>query len=534
MINTIYRKLALILLGSILFVQANAQKKAPENWFNLDPKANKVYGVSTDKAYNELLKGRKSKTVIVAVIDGGTDVSHEDLKDVIWVNPKEVANNGIDDDHNGYIDDVNGWNFIGGKDSNVVEDNMEVTRVYARYNKKFANTTRAELVSNVEKEEFDLYKKAEALYLKKLNEAQRNATIYKKIGEGIRNIISYFNKEDITLDELKTYPVKSNIDNLAVINVTNAIKQKLPLKSMLAELDGAYDYFNNQLETHLNQELNTRAIVGDNYDNVNEKYYGNNRVSGPKGEHGTHVAGIIAAVRNNNIGMNGIADNVRVMVLRVVPDGDERDKDIANAIRYATDNGAKIINMSFGKSLSPNKREVDEAVRYAVSKDVLLVHAAGNDHNNIDTVENFPTARYEYGKDKAANWIEVGANTWKNKKELTAVFSNYGKNTVDVFAPGFDIYSSIPGNKYESFNGTSMAAPVVAGVAAVLRSYFPDLTAQQTKELILESAIVYKKKVYIPGSQTKTKLNEISKTGAVVNLYNAVNLAISRGYKSYN
>ena len=219
------------------------------------------------------------------------------------------------------------------------------------------------------------------------------------------------------------------------------------------------------------------------------------------------------------------------MVLRVVPDGDERDKDIANSIRYAADNGAKIINMSFGKALSPNKNVVDEAVKYAISKDVLLIHAAGNDNNNSDTIENYPTPRYFNSTEKATSWIEVGASTWMKKKNLTAPFSNYGKQTVDVFAPGFDIYSTISENKYASFSGTSMAAPVVAGVAAVLRSYFPEITAEQTKALILESAIKYNKKVFIPGTNTKAMLSEISVTGGLVNLYQAVELGIAKGYK---
>lgn len=528
------RILVALVFTSTLLPNAFGQKKAPDNWYNLDRKEDKVYGVSTNKTYRELLRGRNSKTVIVAVIDGGTDVKHEDFQGLAWVNPKEIANNGVDDDQNGYIDDINGWNYIGGKDTNVVKDNLEITRIYAKYNKKYTNVSRAELVSEVDKTEFDLFKKAEALYLKRYNEAQRNAEIYGKIKEGVENVITYFKKDNLTVEELNTYPIKTPIDKLAIINMTNAVKGKLPIKDLLNELVGASEHYNEQLEYSLNQEFNSRTLVGDNYENMAEVGYGNNNVIGPSGDHGTHVAGIIAADRKNGIGIIGIADNVRIMVLRVVPDGDERDKDIANAIRYATDNGAKIINMSFGKAASPNKHEVDEAVRYAVSKDVLLIHAAGNDHSNIDTVENFPTAKYQYGPDRAGSWIEVGASTWKKKKEITANFSNFGKKSVDVFAPGLDIYSTLPYNKYGTFSGTSMAAPVVAGIAAVLRSYFPDLTAQQTKALILESAIVYKKKVFIPGTQKKTKLKELCQTGGIANLYNAAKLAIDRGYKSYN
>ena len=288
-----------------------------------------------------------------------------------------------------------------------------------------------------------------------------------------------------------------------------------------------------------NMWINTGEIAGNGSDDDNNGYvddiygynFGDSQGTINPGDHGTHVAGIIAAVRNNNLGIKGVSDNAKIMILRVVPDGDERDKDIANSIRYAADNGAKIINMSFGKALSPNKKEVDDAVKYAISKDVLLIHAAGNDNNNTDTIENFPTPRYFNSSEKATSWIEVGASTWMKKKNLTAPFSNYGKQTVDVFAPGFDIYSTISENKYASFSGTSMAAPVVAGVAAVLRSYFPEITAAQTKSLILESAIKYNKKVFIPGTNTKAMLSEISVTGGLVNLYQAVELGIAKGYK---
>lgn len=518
-----------IALG-IVFSSVNAQKKAPDNWFNLDYKKDKVYGVSTEKTYADLLKNKKSKTVIVAVIDGGTEVTHEDLKSIIWTNARDANANGKDDDQNGYIDDQNGWNYIGGLESNVKEDNLEITRVYAMYYQKFNGIKANEIASN-DKESYDLFKKAESLYLKKYDEATKMALIYGGIEESILKLKEYVKSDMPTEKEINTFPVSSMFDALAVKNVSSSIKRKEPISAMLKGLQGAKEHFKTQLDFQLNKEFNGRKFIGDDYNNLTETGYGNNRLNGPGGDHGTHVAGIIAAVRNNNMGIKGVSDNTKIMVLRVVPDGDERDKDIANSIRYAADNGAKIINMSFGKALSPNKKVVDEAVKYAISKDVLLIHAAGNDESNTDTIENYPTPRYFNSSEKATNWIEVGASTWMKKKNLTAPFSNFGKTTVDVFAPGFDIYSTISENKYASFSGTSMAAPVVAGVAAVLRSYFPEITASQTKALILESTIKYKKKVYIPGTHTKTKLSEISVTGGLVNLYQAVQLGIEKGYK---
>lgn len=517
----------------ILFsISAIAQKEAPKNWFNLDFKTDKVHGISTEKAYKELLKDKKSKPVIVAVIDGGTEVNHEDLKDVMWVNEKEVAGNNLDDDKNGFIDDVNGWNFIGGKDASVVEDNLEITRVYAKLKEKFDGLNEASILP-ADKSEYELYKKVSQTYQKKYKNAQRMSLVYDELAESISKIKDFVKTSTPSKEQLKSFKPSSQMDAVALKEVNAVVKNKKSIDDLLANINEGKAYFKSQLDFHLNLTFNSRKIIGDDYNNLSDMNYGNNRVSGPKGDHGTHVAGIIAAVRNNKFGIEGVSSNTQIMVLRAVPDGDERDKDVANAIRYAVNNGARVINMSFGKSFSPNKTYVDDAIRYAIEKDVLIIHAAGNDHSNIDTVENFPTAQFLNEKTKASNWIEVGASTWMKKKNLTAPFSNFGKNTVDVFAPGYDIYSCIPESKYTDMSGTSMAAPVVAGLAAVLRSYFPTITAQQTKELILQSSIKYDKKVFIPGTKTKVLLSDISVTGGIANLYEAVKLGIEKGYLKY-
>ena len=213
------------------------------------------------------------------------------------------------------------------------------------------------------------------------------------------------------------------------------------------------------------------------------------------------------------------------MTIRAVPDGDEHDKDIALAIRYAVDNGAQIINMSFGKSFSPEKKWVDEAVAYVASKDVLLVHAAGNDGRNLDTSYNYPTSKFLDDK-RATNWITVGASGDPAAGGVTAGFSNYGKEEVDVFAPGVKIYSTVPGgNTYQFLQGTSMASPVVAGLAALLLEYFPTLSARQIKDVIERSSVPFTDSVRTPGTGKLTTLNNLSKTGGLVNAYEAVKLA---------
>ena len=270
-------------------------------------------------------------------------------------------------------------------------------------------------------------------------------------------------------------------------------------------------------------------IVGDDYKNSYEKGYGNNDVEGPDAQHGTHVGGIVGAKRNNDIGMDGVADNVQLMSVRAVPDGDERDKDVANAIIYSVDNGAKVINMSFGKGFVYDKKAVDKAVKYAEKKGVLLVHAAGNSSLDTDVEDNYPN---KYCNDKRkrkpySNWIEVGALSWKGAEDMPATFTNYGAKNVDVFAPGVDIYSTIPGSEYEPLSGTSMASPVTAGVAALVWSYYPELTVQELRKILVETSVKVDQEVNVPGSRGAKKMpfSEMSNTGGVVNAYNALKAA---------
>ncbi|MCO4293429.1 S8 family peptidase [Solitalea sp. MAHUQ-68] len=522
--------LLLLLSGSTAFAQSLTS--APDNWFNLDPKVDHVQGVSTEKTYKELLKGKKYQTTIVAVIDGGVDTTHEDLKAVLWKNKKEIAGNGIDDDKNGYIDDVYGWNFIGGKDGrNINHESMELTRLYAPLDAKYKDAPpTAELAKQTDYQEYLKLKKA---YDKELNETKERYETYtgflkqlNKINDVLKAQLKV-NKLDIaTLEKVNTGDEK--INKLAA-NIKEMLQANgcTDMDDQIEKLTEGIDDLKGKLDYGLNTASNERAIVGDDPSNMNDNNYGNSDVTGPDAGHGSHVAGIIAAVRNNSIGMNGVADHVQIMAVRAVPNGDERDKDVANAIRYAVDNGARVINMSFGKSYSYDKKAVDDAVKYAASKDVLLIHAAGNDANNNDTTANFPNRNFADGK-SAANWIEVGALSWKNGSQSVANFSNYGKNSVDVFAPGVDIYSTVPFSKYKSNSGTSMASPVVAGIAAVIRSYFPQLTALQVKEIILKSAEKLPNlEVVEPGSEDKKliKFTDLSTTGGVVNLYNAIKLA---------
>ncbi|MFZ4544967.1 MAG: S8 family peptidase [Saprospiraceae bacterium] len=547
---TLNKFLTVAFLSATLVLQA--QTKAPQNWFNLDPSNDKFNGLSTDKLYQTLLKDKKSETIIVAVLDSGVDAEHEDLKDIMWTNPGEIPGNGIDDDKNGYVDDIHGWNFIGGKNGNIHHESLELTRLYAKLKKKYEGKTEATADNKKEFKQYETYKQ---LVETKRKEAKDNMDKYMKIKSdmldgatkmGVQLMgkgITTENVKALSDDDKSVAMVKKMTLNILEAGEKIASVDELK-KEINDQLASPIEHFEVQYKYQYNPDFNDRAtIVGDNPDNSYERFYGNNDVEGPDASHGTHVAGIIAAIRNNGIGMNGVADNVRIMSVRCVPDGDERDKDVANAIIYAVDNGASILNMSFGKSYSWDKEAVDKAVKYAADHDVLLVHAAGNDANNNDKGGNFPSKNFEkrgglFKPKKATNWLEIGALSFKSGEDMPATFSNYGKKMVDVFSPGVEIYSTVPNNNYASFQGTSMASPACAGVAAIIRSYYPELSASQVREIIRTSSVKSDQMVKLPGTARRkegpqmVKFSDLSNTGGFASSYEAAKIAATTKGKS--
>ncbi|MFM8587754.1 MAG: S8 family peptidase [Bacteroidota bacterium] len=511
-----------------------------KGWHHGDLDSNAVYGTSTERAYKELIKNTQPrKKIIVAVIDSGIDTVHEDLKPVLWVNKKEIPNNGIDDDKNGYKDDVHGWNFIGGKDGrNVGKDSYEGARIYYQLKKLFGADSINEKNLDEEKAvQYRLYKKVAAVLESQAKEASMYVMILKDIVAKIPAADSLIkvamSKSSYTGDELQNF--KSNDPQVSKARATmlGIFQQTRQMEStnqaLIGELMQFYEGEKSKVDALEKEPPHYRQdIVKDNYDDPNDKYYGNNDVMGTDASHGTHVAGIIGAVRGNEKGIDGIANHVQIMPIRAVPDGDEHDKDIANAIRYAVDNGALVVNMSFGKSFSPQKKWVDDAVKYAESKGVLLVHAAGNDAKNIDVEDNFPSRNFNNDTLKVfSNWITVGASG-AVANEIAASFSNYGKREVNVFAPGVKIYSTIPGgNTYGDKDGTSMAAPVVAGISALLLSYYPALSTKQVIEVLEKSSKKIETSFPKPGTDEKVMLSELSISGAIVNTYEAFKMASS-------
>jgi subtilisin family serine protease len=501
-----------------------------KSWGALDLPLDTVPGMSVDRAYSEIIKNKKGQKVIVAVVDSGVDIEHEDLKNVIWTNKKEIAGNGIDDDKNGYVDDIHGWNFLG----DVVAENMEYVRYIKKLGPKYEGKTEG-AVGASDRAEFSLYQKAKAEFEKESQEALANKARYEQILSQVKPahaaISKKLGKENYTAKELAAITNPSEAEQQQIAGLTQMLNFADTVPEVIIQLEEGVDYFGGRLDTHFNTSKDFRAVLGDNTDDINNKFYGNNDVDGPDpkkadAKHGTHVAGIIAAQRENGIGMNGVANNVEIMVVRAVPDGDEYDKDIALAIRYAVDNGAKVINTSFGKYYSPHPEWVWDAIKYASSKDVLIVNAAGNEGLNLDEVQVYPNDQQGTGAEIGDTFITIGALNLKYGSEMVADFSNYGVSNVDVFAPGVKIWSTTPLNTYEYLQGTSMAAPAVAGAAAVIRSQFPNLKAKEVKKILMDSGLFSKTPVILGGDPSnQDNFSKISKSGKMVNLYNALILA---------
>jgi subtilisin family serine protease len=469
-----------------------------------------------------------SKKIVVAIIDSGVDIDHPDLKDHIWINTREIAGNQKDDDRNGYVDDVSGWNFLGGPGGKSVQkESFEVTRLYAKEKAKWENVDTLKL-SGKQKKEYDEFRKMKETVETKLANSKEHIEQVKEMESIVMKSLAAAKAElkgdSVDVEKLEK---SENEDIQTAAKIIRSVEEQgVKVESIDWLIDVAKEQFKSQMEADediinysYNTDYNARTIIGDNYYDFSNRTYGNNDVKGEFSFHGTHVSGIVGAVRNNGEGMDGIADNVAIMVVRAVPDGDERDKDVANAIMYAVDNGAEVINMSFGKGYSPEKKLVDQAVKYAAKHDVLLVHGAGNESANVDAVPNFPNDTYAkkslFGSSKAKNFISVGALSPEGNEQAIAEFSNYGKKEVDVFAPGVYIFSTTPDSSYDFASGTSMSCPVVTGVAAMIRSRYPKLSAAQVKDIIIKSSRSLPDKVIQPGTYDLVSSSELGIGGAV-------------------
>lgn len=545
---TIVALVMVLMVPTMLFAQKENEKEEtienPKdtliNW-HLRNFTDSIRGTNIEKVYKEILVNKQPKdTILVAVIDSGIDIDHEDLRDLIWTNDDEIPENGIDDDNNGYVDDVNGWNYLGNADGDMVgNDNLEVSRLYKKLSAKWEGKTASEIKED-NLEEWKYYQKVK-------NEFEEGKLKAEKMQERYNGFMQmYSSANDLLTDTLGTDYSSEQLDTISFEDEKLTQAKGFMLNVQANGIDEAYlerwaDYIDKQVNWYYNPDVDVRRdIIQDDPNNLYEKGYGNNKVSGVEPNHGTHVAGIIGAIRNNGIGIDGVANAIRIMPIRTVPGGDEHDKDVANAIRYAVDNGARVVNMSFGKSFSPNEKLVAEAIQYAEDNDVLLVHAAGNDGADVDETDNFPTNYSDYIKGKVKTYLTVGASSIHAGKEFPATFSNYGNEKVDIFAPGVDIYSTYPDDTYEYNNGTSMAAPVVSGVAALILSYHPDLKAKQVKKILEKTATQLEDElVYLPGTgglddngmekpKEEIEFKELARTAGLINAYEALKMAAKK------
>jgi cell wall-associated protease len=528
-----------ICIQAFAFAQTNVSNK---NWHWKDYKKDSIHGISLLQAYEQLSKLNKQPTpIIVAVLDGGIDTNHIELKTKLWVNTKEIPNNGIDDDHNGYIDDVHGWNFLGGKDGrNIDKAADEKSRIYHKYKMVFENVSDINLIhSEAQLKLYQIWKQAanevefseqDAANLQYITMA---TNALQKLGS---IIIKEMNDTNFTVESIESFQpigrvtLEAKIAYLRTVKILG-IEKETPYHEVIADLKEYIEGKEKSAKAKTIPPVNIRAeIVKDNYENIADKYYGNNDITGPNSKHGTHVAGLVASIPDSSWNVKNLYPAIQIMGVRVVPDGDEYDKDIALGIRYAVDNGAKIINMSFGKSFSPEQPWVDDAIRYAGEKDVLIIHSAGNEYYDLNTKAVYPNPYSNSLKDTAKNILTIAASSdyFINGTILTD-FSNFGSKIVDVLSPGNKIYSTIPtGNNHGYLQGTSMAAPIVSHIAAMIRSYYPNLSALDVKKIIMQS--VWKPEdantTYpIPQKEEEKTLQEIAAAPGIVNAANALQAA---------
>jgi subtilisin family serine protease len=501
-------------------------------WHWKDLEKDGVHGVSLFKA-QQLIKDLKLKPspVIIAVLDGGIDTAHIQIKPLLWNNPKEIPGNALDDDKNGYIDDVHGWNFLGnaaGENINKASD--EKSRIYHRYKNEFKQ-------DNLDSASWDAKKKQDfyrwqqaAAEMVFTDEAAANLSFIKMARNAVVKmgaiLIREMEDSNFSTEKLETYQPIGKITadtKISYLRTMQAlgIERSNGHQSILEDLD---EYISGKEKSAVSidtpPEDLRKKITHDQYENFNDQFYGNNNITGPNAKHGTHVAGLAAGIIDTLFNKSNFSNPIQIMGLRVVPDGDEYDKDVALGIRYAVNNGAKIINMSFGKSFSPEQPWVDSAIRYAASKDVLIIHSAGNESYDLNVKSVYPSPFSNVFKDKAINMITVGASSDPLIAEsLLTDFSNYGNKIVDLLSPGKKIYSSLPNQQYGFLDGTSMSAPILSHIAALVRAYFPKLSAADVKAILLQSCWKPNdQSTLFPISLDQSKrLNDISAEGGIIN-----------------
>ena len=491
-----YRKRRCFISGIMLLLVStmSAQTAADDvyaGWYKTWNDSLKGANITAAQQYLHSHKAKKKRTVVVGIIDSGADTECLALKRALWTNAKEKIN-GKDDDHNGYVDDVHGWNFLGTKDGkfNMTSAGTEEYRQFKRLYPKYKNVKSREEVADSNRKEY-------AYYMAMRRKAKINSYLmFYEVAARKQKLMGEMD------DMLKR--AKLDVDTLTMGGMLNTEVADTLVKDTFVKLIMA-DLYKNPMTTRwddyvkkqradfalmgkriysIEHDKDKRLLMGDNQEDATDRFYGNNMLNIEGMEHGNFVASVVAGNVVDDSRYSGVCVDARVMPVRVCPEGDEYDKDVATGIIYAVDNGAKIINLSLGKYTSPHPEMVNEAIAYAGKHDVLVIGAAGNNHLNIDSIAYFPAAVDAKGQ-TLDNFIRVGGTAMDGSRSS---ISNYGDHKVDIYAPGEYISGVYPGNKKDFANGTSVATPVVSGIAAMLRTYFPKLKATQLKRVLIETA----------------------------------------------
>jgi len=501
-------------------IEHSFNKEAINSWHFKDIVLDTIPGTSLEKTYDSILKNKKGKEIIVAVIDMPIDIKHKNLKDNIWINKDEIPNNDIDDDDNGYIDDINGWNFIGNSNGKINRFvNYEVTRILKN--------------SNIEAKDYAplayLKNRYEERYTKALEDTSYINMVSNSKTENENIILKYLGNKALNsknIDSLKKAHPNDTILQTAITVTNNFIKYGFTE-------DYISDYkikAEERISKLLSLNYDERKIIGDDSEKIEDKDYGNNNVSQDSKflSHGTPISGLIIAKSINEEDSIEIVDHIKIMPLCISSYGNEHDKDIALAIRYAVNNGAKVINMSIGKEFSLHKNWVFDAFKYAEQHDVLIVSGAGNSKYDLNIYNHYyPNDNINNEREVSDNFIKIGATTYHVNEKLFWKYSNYGNIDVDVFAPGYRIYSTVPTEKKYKLQsgGTSLSCAITSNIAALIRSYYPNLSASQVKHILMDSGVEYTFNVKI--GDTLLPFKTLSKSGKVVNAYNALIMADS-------
>ncbi len=504
--------------------RANANRKARHRlrgWHLSDWKQDSLPGISLEKAYAWLdthKSGHTGEEVVVAVLDTKLDIRHEAIRDNLWTNPGEIPGNGLDDDGNGYTDDVHGWNFLGNSAGEDVLYQLSETARAAR------------LLEQIDTAALRLSDPKRLATLQKYAAAYREDAAFFR--ENYRALDSILSREEAALRDLAALGDNAALQDGEALRNGAANQNEAVLRESRALRDQR-KAIAIQKQFFYNPDYQERAITGDRPDDLYDRRYGNPVISGRAPmEHALGVAGVLAARPNNRLGVAGVSEKIRIMPVVMVAEGDEHDKDVALAIRYAVDNGAKIINMSWGKRQSLYPGWVQDAIRYASQRDVLLVHSAGNTADDLDAVDYYPLD-YTPDGEFTESFLSVGALSPRKGPALVASFSNYGQRNVDLFAPGNFIFTPHTGNGYAYKQGTSYAAPLVAGVAALVWSHYPDFTAAEIKDILMASATRVDGEVYLPrktrsASPQRVPFTRLCKSGGILNAFAALQLAAVR------